>query len=305
MPDFEEFCERHLGSRIRAVLFESRSTNHVLGALLEDGRRVVVKAHRPRQSRELVEAVLRVQAAHAGAGFPCPRPLAGPAPLGEGLGTAEELIDEGESRDTHDPALRRAMAELLARHVEIARACDEPTLARNWDILQGDSLWPPERHDPSFDFEATAAGAEWIDRVAAEARPRAAEPAEPIAGHMDWSGEHFRFTGDRATVVYDWDSLALRPEHHVVGAAAGTFTHNPPSGAPLAPSPEEAAAFVDEYGAARGRPPSTAERERIAAMTTYVIAYIARCEHALGQTPADDRTFSAALNRHTTAYLKH
>jgi hypothetical protein len=298
------FCERWLGAPLEEELFQSVSVGVVVGARLADGRRVVIKAHQPRQSRELLEAVVRVQRHHHDAGFPCPRPLAGPAPLGAGLGVAEELLDRGELRDTHVPRLRRAMAELLVRHLELAaRHGPEPALARSWDIFAGPGLWPAEPHSPEFDFEATAAGADWIDAIAAEARALAAAPGRPVAAHMDWSGEHFRFEGDEVTAVYDWESLALRPEAQVVGVAAATFTANPALMAAIAPAPEETHAFVDEYDAARGDPLKAVDRERVAAMATYVIAYIARCEHALGGR-AHEGSFTAALRRHGLAYLR-
>lgn len=298
------FCERWLGSRLAEPLFESVSVGVVVGARLEDGRRVVVKAHQPRQPRELLEAIVRVQRRHHDEGFPCPRPLAGPAPLAAGLGVAEELIDRGEPRDAHDPPVRRAMAELLAEHLRIAGSAGaEPALAQAWDLFAGRGPWPPSAHSPVFDFHATARGAEWIDAFAAAARPAAVEPAEPVVGHTDWSGEHFRFDGPpgepRVTAVYDWESLALRPEHHVLGVAAATFPAAPALGVDIAPSPEESRAFLDEYSAARAAPLSRSERERIHAVVAYVVAYIARCEHALGEAGP----FTHALRRCGDRYL--
>ena len=295
------FCERELGAPMARALFESVSVGVVVGAELRDGRQVVVKAHQPRQSRELLDAIVRVQRTHRDAGFPCPRPLAGPAPLGAGLGVAEELLARGKPRDAHEPAIRRAMAQLLARHLELAeRHGPEPALAGNWDIFAGPGLWPAEPHSPEFDFEATSWGAEWIDAVAARAHPLAATAAEPITGHMDWSGEHFRFEGDEVTAVYDWESLALRPLHHVVGVAAATFPAHPALGPDSAPSPREAREFVNEFESARQEPLAAAERERIAAMAAYVMAYIARCEHALGRVGP----FTRALRRHADEYMQ-
>lgn len=303
MRGLEAFCERHLGGSAREVLFDLEGTHHAAGLVLADGRRVVVKRHQARQPRELLEAVVEVQRRHHEAGFPCPRPLAGPEPLGDGFATAEELVDRGELRDTHEPALRRAIAELLVEHLELARGCGPlPALAGNFDLFAGPGLWPERPHDPRFDFPATAAGAEWIDELAAPARPLAAAPGDEVIGHMDWSGEHFRFADGRVTVVYDWDSLALRPEHHVVGVAAATFTANPGFGASLAPSPDESRAFVDEYSAARAEPLSSADRDRIAATAAFVIAYTARCEHADGTD--GPHTFTAALSRHGSAYFR-
>jgi hypothetical protein len=298
-----EFCERHLGSAIARIEFESTSVGHVVGAELEDGRRVVVKAHQPREPAARLAAVLRIQAHHHDNGFPCPRPLTGPEELGRGLGTAEELLDEGQPRDTHEPPARAAVAELLVAHLDLSRSSGAAEgLRGGWELIVRDTLWPPEAHSPIFDFEATAAGAEWIDEVAALAKPLAVGDGPPVAGHMDWSGEHFRFDGDRITAVYDWDSLALRPEHQVIGVAAATFTASPALGVDIAPAPDEVRAFLDEFAAARPEPLSPAERERVHAVATYVIAYIARCEHALGESDRPG-TFSAALRLHGADYL--
>jgi hypothetical protein len=53
-----------------------------------------------------------------------------------------------------------------------------------------DRLWR-QPHDRRFDFPATAKGAEWIDRLAAEATRRLDDAAagEPVVGHGDWRVE--------------------------------------------------------------------------------------------------------------------
>ena len=301
--EVERFCERVLDAGVAEVLFEAVSVGVTLGVRLEDGRRVVVKAHQPREGRERLAAMVRVQRAHHEAGFPCPRPLAEPAPLGQGFGTVEELLDAGELRDGRHPSVRRAMAELLAVHLELAARCGpEPALAGGWSLFGGGGLWPPEPHSPIFDFDASAAGAGWIDALAAEAKPAALAPVREVVGHTDWSAEHFRFVEEagrlRATAVYDWDSLALRAEPHVLGVAAATFTMNPDLGVEVAPSPAESRAFLDEHSAARQRPLTEAERAATHAAVAYVVAYIARCEHALGA----EGPFTRALRRHGGAY---
>ena len=303
--EVERFCERVLGARVAEVLFEAVSVGVTVGVRLEDGRRAVVKAHQPRETRERLGALVRVQRGHHEAGFPCPRPLAEPAPLGRGFGTIEELLDDGELRDGREPAIRRTMAELLVAHLDLAARWDEPALAGGWSLFGGGGLWPAEPHSPIFDFAATAAGAEWIDAVAARAKPAALAPARAVVGHTDWSAEHFRFVeapaGPRVTAVYDWDSLALRPEPHVLGVAAATFTMNPDLGVEVAPSPEESRAFLDEHSAARAAPLTEAECAATAAAVAYVVAYVARCEHALGT----EGPFTRALRRYGDCYLRN
>jgi len=81
------------GAEPAAVLFRAGYLSEVTGLRLADGRGVVVKA-RPPAAR--LRGCVAVQAALAGAGFPCPRPLAGPAPLGRLAATAEELVSGGD-----------------------------------------------------------------------------------------------------------------------------------------------------------------------------------------------------------------
>lgn len=303
----DQFCRSHLGYPVEEVLFRRTSVGVVVGVRLTDGRRVVVKAHQPRQSRVTLAAVHRIQQHLYREGFPCPRPLLAATPLADGLATVEELVDAGEFRDTHDPIFRRLMAEALARQVELARACGLPdALGRGWDPYAEDRLWPREGHSPIFDFQATAEGAEWIDAIAANVKLRIAPRTggDSIVGHMDWSGKHFRFAGERVSVVYDWDSLRVRAEPAIVGVAAMTFTANfDLPNVRLTPEPDEVRAFVDDYSELRARPLTRREREQAAAWATFIAAYLARCEHALHRSGEDPNNFSAALRRHGEEYL--
>jgi hypothetical protein len=305
----EGFCRAQLGAGVADVLFRSTSVGVVFGVRLEDGRRVVVKVHQPRESRETLEAVNHVQAYLHREGFPCPAPLVGPAVLGNGFAVAEELIDEGTFRDTHHPVCRRLMAETLAWHLELARACGRPAaLSAGWSLYASGRLWPLHAHAPIFDFDATAVGAEWIDAIATEAKARISPPGELVVGHHDWSGKHFRFAGDGVTVVYDWDSLRLGREAVIVGNAAMTFTANfDVPGLKLTPTPEEVRSFVSEYSAARATPLGRGERDQVAACAAFVAAYTARCEHcAVDGYNADDdpNSFTTALRLHGEDYLR-
>ncbi len=158
-----------------------------------------------------------------------------------------------------------------------------------------------------FDFAATGAGAEWIDALAAEAKPLAQTAGPMFMGHTDWSGKHFRFAGGRITAIYDWDSLAVRREAAIVGNAAMTFTTNfDIPGVRRAPTPTEMGAFIDEYAAARSAPLTAAERRQVAACAMFLGAYTARCEHCGvdGYRAGDDpHSFTSSLREHGTAYL--
>jgi hypothetical protein len=104
------WCRRWLGSEPAAVLFRAGYLSQVTGLRLADGRGVVLKA-RPLAPR--LRGCVAVQRALAAAGFPCPRPLAGPAPLGALAATAEELVPGGQPLAPGADAAAR-FASLLA-----------------------------------------------------------------------------------------------------------------------------------------------------------------------------------------------
>jgi hypothetical protein len=278
-----EFCLTELGSAIARCLFYHVSQGVVFGLCLEDDRQIVIKVHPPKQSREFLTAVYRVQRHLADHGFPCPEPILGPIPLIYGHATVEELQDTGIYADAHDAAIRRTMAETLFWLVDLTRDfADMPGLPPG--ILSqrpGGALWP-EPHSKIFDFEATRVGSEWIDRIASKAMQVLSHSAgQKVIGHTDWSVKHFRFEGSKARVIYDWDSLALEMEQVIVGDAARGFTMTWHIDVPLAPSLDEFWAFVNEYEAARGIAFTPAERTTIAASGVYALAYSARCENCL------------------------
>ncbi len=194
---------------------------------------------------------------------------------------------------------RQELARTLATQFELTRRLGAVTaLGHGWQLWAGTGLWPPTAHSPIFDLPATAAGAERLDELAAQAK-RLVGPGAPLVGHSDWSAKHMRFAGGRVAVVYDWDSLDLSSETRLVGTAAATFTANSELDVRQAPTPDEARAFVDDYSATRGRPLARSEREEIAAATLYVVAYSARCAHALGRRG----DFVEALEQFGAEYL--
>jgi len=92
----------------------------VHGVVLDDGRRVVVKAQQPDKSLALLREVVRTQMHLASRSLYAPSVLAGPAPLGLGHATIEELVDVGTTADAHRPEIRRALAFSV---YEISDAC--------------------------------------------------------------------------------------------------------------------------------------------------------------------------------------
>jgi hypothetical protein len=291
------FCRAHLGAPIAGPLFYRSSVGAVFGVTLGDGRAVVVKVHQPNVDPAFLAAVHRVQQQLTSTGFPCPRPLLGPTPFAQRRGahaTVESYLAEGDYRNPHEPPVRRAMVSLLARQVELARPFAHDagfdSMRRSRRRLPADCLWPSP-HSPLFDFEGTAAGAEWIDDIGRAAREILdATPDSPlIVGHCDWSAKHFRFRGDDVRAVYDWDSLRVDPEPEIVGRAAHAFTATygtPWEGkVPTAPTFEQVLAFLADYEHSRGAPFSAQERRTFGAACAYSLAYSSRCSQARDPRP--------------------
>jgi hypothetical protein len=154
----DAFCEAHLGSGVKQVFLCELSVGAAFGLSLNDGRRAFLKAHQPDRSFEYLDAVRRVQGHLFGRGFPCPRPLVGPALFGPGLATVDEFVDDGEHADAHNPAVRRTMARTLTRLVDLAgEVQDVRGLDLGWSWPEDGRLWP-EPHNVLFDFGATNEG---------------------------------------------------------------------------------------------------------------------------------------------------
>ncbi len=252
------------------------SVGALLGLALADRARVALKVHVDRTQDGYLEAMQAVQEHLWRRGFPCPRPLGV-----RGRATLEEWRDEGEYLDAHDPAVRRALAELLARLIELARDLEPSPALVPFLPRSGGPLWP-RPHNVLFDFEAAAEDTDWIDEIATAARRRRdAGPGELVIGHHDWTVKHVRFDGSAPRVVYDWDSVSADLEPCFAGGAAATFTYTEKLPVELWPTVEEAQSFLGDYELARGRPFTAGERGTARAAAVYTRAYSTRCVHSV------------------------
>ena len=275
---------------ISTVEFLRSGVGLVLGAILQDGRAVVVKVHRWRVTSDRLAAVQRVQRLLADEGLPAPRPLIEPLPLGSGIATIEELR-AGAPADGHRPAVRESVAAGLAAfisaasHIEPVPALDHGALTPSPD----GPLWG-EPHDLRFDFEATSSGAEWIDELAERARRHLVEASLPnLVAHLDWRVENLGFSGHEITAIYDWDSVGLAPEPAAVGHAAAQFSTDWRIGYATLPSLAEMRSFVRSYELHRGTQFDPDELVVLDAANLLLCAYGARCQHS-------DRTLAPELS---------
>ncbi len=271
------WCELHLGSPAESELFRTGHLTRVIGTRLADGREVVVRV-RPAAPR--ITACTVVQRLLFDSGYPCPRPLAGPAPLGEYEATAESHVTGGvllpEAGRTAEP-----FAAALAQLVDLAPPLEQvPSLApapawAAWNHSQG-GLWPwPE--DLEVDLNQVD-GPGWIDAAGQAARHKLRDGQDQaVIGHSDWITDNLRWHGNRLLVAYDWDSLIADSEAVIAGLAAAIYLY------PALPTVIETREFLDAYATARGRPFSPEQLQRCWAAGVWTRAFDAKQEHAAGQ----------------------
>lgn len=309
LPELHTFLDAwvrdRLGSAIADVRFRAGRIDAVWGVELQDGRAVVIKAHRTPVDLDAAHATIDAQRALAAAGFPCPVPLAGPDEVDGRVLTAETLL-VGARPDGRDPAIRRLLADGLARHLHILRA--RPDLVPragsgpSWCRYQS-GPWPVP-HDTLVDFRSTLAGFEWLDAFGQRAADQILNNRETdkvVVGHADW------YVGNTAVVdgllvgTFDWE-LVADTEAVMAGFAASCYAASPTGGGGLS-TPEEVAAFLHDYEEVRGEPLSNREQRTAAAAASWILAFNARWQAALIVHDLGDQATIALVQDHQEDYL--
>jgi hypothetical protein len=245
-----------------------------------------------------IAAGIAVQRHLHGVGFPCPEPLAGPAPLGGLSATAEAFVPGGELL-APGPDLPEHFATLLAELVRLAPppetlpAFDPPP----WAAWRGAALWPPP-DDRDADLNAHREPV-WIDDLARHARHVLdAVDLPAVVGHVDWESQNLRWVGRQPHVVHDWDSVACLPEAVVAGSASVVFPNDGTRGTATL---EEGDAFLTAYAQARGQPWSGEERSVAWAAGLWTLAFNAKKESLDGDGPLQRRLFAERDERQRRA----
>ena len=270
----DDWCRRWLGAGAGEILFTAGHLSLVVGIRLRDGREVVVKV---RPAADRLAGCADVQRALWEAGFPCPRPLAGPVPLGGYAASAESFRPGGEVLGVAGKAVER-YAELLVLLVRLAPsprtirslAPNPPWVA--WDHEHG-GVWPPP-DDRDADLNAHS-GAAWLDEIGHRVtrRLRQMRGEAHVVGHGDWEAQNLRWRGQQPWAVHDWDSAVSAPEPIIVGLAASVW----PCGAEQrAASVPESEAFIEAYQHAARRPWSADQIQASWAAGLWVYAFNAK-----------------------------
>ncbi|WP_375425160.1 hypothetical protein [uncultured Friedmanniella sp.] len=300
------YARRHLGSGIGRVRFRAGRIDVVWGVELDDGRAVVLKAHRPPVDLHARRAANDAQLVLSRAGFPCPTPLSGPDETGGHVLTAESL-QEGATPDGRDPAHRRLLAAGLARHIAVLREAPD-LLSRagpgpSWCHYQA-GPWPVP-HDSVVDFSTTPPDEAWLDdfgRRAADQILAHRDRYAVVVGHADWYGGNTVVADGELVGTFDWELVADR-EAVIAGFAAACYAASSTGGGGLS-TPEEAAWFLQDFDTARGTPLSDGEQHLAAGAAAWIVAFNARWQVALrGQGRSNDPDLVELVRRRQQDYL--
>jgi hypothetical protein len=274
------------------VLCFDLSVGASLGLRLDDDREVFLKFLID-QPYEAIAAVCSFVNYLGSNGVPCPAVLAEPVQIDRTVVVAYSYLDVGAHRDTADPDLRRAMADMLASLHALSARFDN--LSVRTRIPDGDPDFAsilPKPHNALFDSSRNKTESRWLDRLATRAIEQILGSRHldtPTISHLDWSSKHFRFDEQkRIVVIYDWDSVFRTGELRSVGIAAATHLYNWYIPLPtMTPVSGQMRAFVDDYEAATGIGLSPDQRRYIFSHALYTLCYIAKCKYSLDADDAE------------------
>lgn len=308
--ELQDISLNYLGSGLQDVIFTGGRLKPVVGVRLLDGRNVVFKLYDQKADWAKLTATYEVQKFLFNNDYPCPRPVREPITLAGRFIMVEEYVQKGIAGKPHEPSYRRSMAKSLADQIFLMRRLPQQHTLRKpdpWMDYHNTSLWP-RPHDSAFDFESTSEGAEWIDKMAAEAKQILLEPNDDqfVIGHGDWESQNMRFENSKVAVVWDWDSLVLEREEVIAGVASGIFTAQGDPDFSDAPEPSESSQYLDEYSEFANFQWNTKKRRRAGAAATWVISYNARCEHSIatGDSDTSESPYLSALRQYGNEYLR-
>lgn len=271
-----EALRERLAVNVAEIEFRSGRIDAVYGLLLGDGRKVVMKIHRPPVDVSGLKATREALSYLASTGYPCPTPIDGPSTRGAHVVTIETLLEQGAPADARNPEIRRALARALVEHIRIlrdvahlrARLPAGPAWTR-----YSDGPWPAP-HDPIFDFTLTPEHWDWLvafARKAADELLSLRGHDALVIGHGDWNDGNARFADQQVVAAFDWD-LMTEAEAVLAGLTACAYLD---AGAP---SPSEATAFLRDVEDARGGAFTATQRRAASAAGRWVLAFNARCE---------------------------
>ena len=280
-------CIKNFNSPAAECLYIGFSIGASVGLKLENGRKIFTKINKNMNNEGVANTDFNIKSLNAASqvqdflhrkNFPCPAVMLHPFKCNDVIVAVYEFADRGIQKDAHDPVIRREMAEKFAELIRLAEPYRELEGFKEIDGYKIKALYP-KPHNALFDFSTGGKDAERIDEIALKSKNIVNSiDKNVVLGHSDWSMKNVRFAGNKINMVYDWDSLSLQDEYHLLGIAAAAFTTTWDIPVKITPSQEEAFEFVAEYEKAKGKKFSRNELLKISACTTSVMCYTARCE---------------------------
>lgn len=263
------------------VFFIQSSIGVVFGLLLSSRQSLTLKIYSGKISQRYLEKMNEIQTLFYQEKFPAPKVLSPIFSFGNTHAGFYELI-EGTKADAHQPKVRNELAKYLARFADVVDKHQLPAMENFFQQAMAKKLWPSS-HNVLFNIKKTSRGAGWIAQKAREARKilNASFLPKKLA-HTDWGVKNAIFNQQRLVGVFDWDSLGAMSEVEMVGRAAAQFTADWESDYKITPSAEEGRDFVSIYEECRKKAFSQEELKLVSASADYLIAIIARFEHAGG-----------------------
>ena len=284
------FCFEHLNNRVQTCHFARLSMGASFGLRLENGKDIFLKINKLRAkasenrgfSVDEMAAMSRLQAIPHDTGYPCPSVTLQPLQYHDAIYTVNGFADIGVQKDAHNPNIRRASAQGIAELIKRLSPYIASSGFKEIDIYKAKSIFPAP-NNPNTNFSQNVEEAKWIDEIARKAKRLIISiDKNPVLGHCDWSMKNMRFINDKIAMVYDWDSIILQDEYHILATAASTYPMTWDIPVRVVPTQKESYDFVLEYEQARGKKFSEKEWVKISACVTYYFCYTARCQVSAG-----------------------
>jgi hypothetical protein len=218
------FVNRELSADIQSVLHYGSSVGTAIGLALTDGRRILVKCHRPTMPLELVDAFASFREGARKVGVAAPA-LVTRAWLVLGYATVEEFVDAPATPDGFAPEVRSILAEGLCELARFGATYRDRAGLPDAKLPNEGHIWRAP-HSELFDLERNADGAEWIDELGRRAPLTRSGSFGELACHLDWRVEHVRVADGRIVAVFDWDSIVVTDEPRMIGMSAAHYASN-------------------------------------------------------------------------------
>ena len=290
VDSINSFCMAHFNNHVSDCHFAHTSMGASFGLRLENGKDIFLKISRLRSeafgnrghSVHELTAMSHLQEALHKTGYPCPAVILHPIKYNGAIYTVNEYADIGKQENAHNPIIRQASAHGLA---ELIKRINPPVNLDGFkevDIYKIENIYPAP-HNPNTDFSRNAEEAGWIDEIAIKFKKliRSIEK-NVVMGHCDWSMKNMRIADNKIAMVYDWDSIILQDEYHILATAAKNYNMTWDIPVRIIPTQEESYDYVVLYEQVREKKFTKKEWTKIAACITYLFCYTARCQVSAG-----------------------